>query len=64
MLELLQFFTYDFQTSIDNFKEKGIDLVVLCDYNHLLDYAQDERMFENEMLKTLKEWRTDPVNWG
>ncbi len=57
-------FTYGFPVAEENFKSHNIDLVVLSDYNHLLDYAQDERMFENEILKTLKEWRTDPGNWG
>lgn len=61
---MVAIFTYGFKTSEDNFKEKGVDLVVLSDYHHLLDHAQDERMFENEVLKTLKEWREDPGNWG
>lgn len=61
---MVAIFTYGFQVSENNFHEKGVDLVVLSDYNHLLDHAQDERMFENEVLKTLKEWREDPGNWG
>ena len=61
---MVAIFTYGFQVSEDNFKEKGVDLIVLSDYHHLLDHAQDERMFENEVLKTLKEWREDPENWG
>ena len=47
-----------------NFADKNIDLIVLSDYNHLLDHAQDERMFENDVLKTLKEWRNSPERWG
>lgn len=61
---MVAIFTYGFQVSEDNFKEKGVDLIVLSDYHHLLDHAQDERMFENDVLKTLKEWREDPENWG
>ena len=57
-------FTYGFPVSEQNFSEQNIDLVVLSDYNFLLDHAQDERMFENDVLKTLKEWREDPANWG
>lgn len=60
---MVAIFTYGFQVSEDNFNEKNVDLVVLSDYNHLLDHAQDERMFENDTLKTLKEWREDPSNW-
>lgn len=61
---MVAIFTYGFQVSVDNFKAKNVDLVVLSDYHHLLDHAQDERMFENDVLKTLKEWREDPGNWG
>lgn len=61
---MVAIFTYGFRISEDNFNEKGVDLIVLSDYHHLLDHAQDERMFENEVLKTLKEWREDPGNWG
>ncbi|MEO9873112.1 orotate phosphoribosyltransferase [Ekhidna sp.] len=61
---MVAIFTYGFQVSEDNFTNKGVDLVVLSDYHHLLEHAQDERMFENEVLKTLKEWREDPGNWG
>lgn len=60
---MVAIFTYGFQVSEDNFQGQGVDLVVLSDYNHLLDHAQDERMFENDVLKTLKEWREDPGNW-
>ncbi|MEP5613534.1 MAG: orotate phosphoribosyltransferase [Cyclobacteriaceae bacterium] len=57
-------FTYGFPVAEENFKSHDIDLVVLSDYDHLLEFAQNERMFENEILKTLKEWRTDPGNWN
>jgi len=61
---MMAIFTYGFPIAEENFKKHHIDLVVLSDYHHLLDHAQDERMFENEVLKTLKEWREDPGNWG
>ena len=61
---MVAIFTYGFNVSENNFEEKKVDLVVLSDYHHLLDHAQDERMFENDVLKTLKEWREDPGSWG
>ncbi|MEQ9467121.1 MAG: orotate phosphoribosyltransferase [Ekhidna sp.] len=61
---MVAIFTYGFPVAEANFKEKGVDLIVLSDYHHLLDHAQDERMFENDVLKTLKEWREDPGNWS
>lgn len=61
---MVAIFTYGFPVSEENFQKAGVNLIVLSDYHHLLDHAQDERMFENEVLKTLKEWREDPGNWG
>ena len=61
---MMAIFTYGFPIAKKNFEEKQVDLVVLSDYHHLLDHAQDERMFENDVLKTLKEWREDPANWS
>ncbi len=60
---MVAIFTYGFEVAENNFHDKKVDLIVLSDYHHLLDHAQDERMFENEVLKTLKEWREDPSNW-
>ncbi|MEP0986873.1 orotate phosphoribosyltransferase [Ekhidna sp.] len=61
---MVAIFTYGFEIAKENFEQKDVKLVVLSDYHHLLDHAQDERMFENDVLKTLKEWREDPGNWG
>jgi len=60
---MMAIFTYGFGVAEKNFEEKNVDLVVLSDYHHLLEHAQDERMFENEILKTLMEWRENPGNW-
>lgn len=57
-------FTYGFGISEENFTKSDVELVVLSDYEHLLEHAQNERMFDNETLKTLKEWRDDPGSWG
>ena len=61
---MIAIFTYGFPVSEENFQKADVNLMVLSDYHHLLDHAQDERMFENDVLKTLKEWREDPGNWG
>ena len=61
---MVAIFTYGFQVAEDNFKEKDINLIVLSDYHHLLNHAQDERMFENDTLEMLKEWRKNPGNWN
>ncbi len=60
---MVAIFTYGFGIAAKNFQEKHVNLVVLSDYYHLLDHAQKEQMFPNDVLKTLKEWREDPANW-
>ncbi len=57
-------FTYGFPASEKNFGKKNVELIALSDYNHLLNHVQDEMLFKNDLLKTLKEWRTDPSGWG
>lgn len=61
---MIAIFTYGFSVAEKNFEEKKVDLIVMSDYHHLLEHAQDERLFDNEVLKTLKNWREDPSNWG
>jgi len=61
---MVAIFTYGFEVAEKNFGERDVELVVLSEYHHLLDHAQDERMFGNEVLKTLKEWRANPATWN
>ena len=61
---MMAIFTYGFEAAEKKFEEKNINLVVLSDYHHLLNHAQDERMFENEVFKTLEEWRENPGEWA
>ncbi len=61
---MMAIFSYGFPISEENMDKHQVKLVILSNYDHLLDYAQDQRMFENEILKTLKEWRMAPENWG
>lgn len=61
---MIAIFTYGFKTAEENFEKHGVNLVVLSDYDHLLEHAQDEMMFKNEVLKTLKEWRENPEKWS
>lgn len=56
-------FTYGFKIAKDNFKLKGIDLTVLCDYYHLLEHARKIHKFENHVLKILEEWGENPSEW-
>ncbi len=61
---MVAIFTYGFRIAKENFKEKGVDLIVLSDYTHLLAYAKREQMFTEDVLKALKEWHENPGGWG
>lgn len=56
-------FTYGFPIAINRFKEAGVKLVTLSNYNAMLESALETKYIRAEDLDTLKEWRKDPANW-
>lgn len=56
-------FTYGFPIAINRFKEAGVNLVTLSNYNAMLEAALETKYIRAEDLDTLKEWRKDPANW-
>lgn len=56
-------FTYGFPIAINRFKEAGVNLVTLSNYNAMLETALETKYIRAEDLDTLKEWRKDPANW-
>ncbi|TBW27575.1 orotate phosphoribosyltransferase [Gramella sp. KN1008] len=56
-------FTYGFETSEKSFKEAGIELHTLSDYEHLIETAQNTNYINAEEAGTLRKWREDPANW-
>ena len=60
---MLAIFTYGFDVSVENFKNEGVDLHTLSDYDHLLEQALDTRYISEKEKLTLQTWRLDPENW-
>ncbi len=56
-------FTYGFNTSEENFKEAGVELFTLSDYEHLIETAQNTTYINAEEAVVLRKWREDPANW-
>ncbi len=56
-------FTYGFPIAVNRFKEAGVNLVTLSNYNAMLEAALETKYIRPEDLDTLKEWRKDPANW-
>lgn len=57
-------FTYGFPLAVRRFKEAGVDLITLSNYNAMLEAALETEYIREEDIETLKEWRKDPANWA
>lgn len=56
-------FTYGFKTAEDNFKEAGLEVHTLSNYEHLLETAQRTNYINASEAEALESWRQDPGNW-
>lgn len=56
-------FTYGFPIAVKRFKDAGVDLCTLSNYNSMLEAALETEYIRPEDVETLKEWRKDPANW-
>ena len=63
VLGMIALFTYGFSIAENNFKEAGVQLYTLSDYNHLIEHATASATIEKEQQETLVNWRKDPANW-
>ena len=56
-------FTYGFERSKTNFKEKNIELHTLSNYEALLEQALDTGFINDKELKVLSHWNSNPSQW-
>ena len=56
-------FTYGFPVAEEAFKEAGVKLVTLSDYNAVLEQAAETGYIKKEDLDVLNEWRKSPSTW-
>ena len=61
---MISIFTYGFNASYENFKNKNVELHTLSSYDFLLDQALDIKYINDDEFKTLKEWKKNPSNWN
>ena len=57
-------FTYGFPVAEEAFREAGVKLVTLSDYNAVLEQAALTGYIKQDDIEVLKEWRKDPSVWG
>lgn len=63
VLGMVAIFTYLFPKAIDAFKEAGVELSTLSNYEEVLLEAAETNYIQESELAVLKEWRKDPANW-
>ena len=56
-------FTYGFPVAEEAFREAGVKLVTLSDYNAVLEQATETGYIKPEEIEVLKEWRKNPIEW-
>ncbi len=57
-------FTYGFKTASDNFKKAKCKLVTLSNYDTLIKQALQSNYISDKDIRSLKEWRENPAQWG
>ncbi len=57
-------FTYGFETSEQSFRENGLKVMTLTDYDTMLNQALESGYIEETQLPLLRKWRLDPSNWA
>ena len=64
VLGMVAIFSYGFPQAENNFKTHNCLLHTLSNYESLLQVALEEGNIKEEQLNVLKEWRSNPENWG
>ena len=57
-------YTYGFPVAKKAFKEAGVKLVTLTDYEHVVAEALETGYIADDEVELLHEWRKDPANWN
>lgn len=56
-------FTYGFPVAEKAFKNAGVELLTLSNYNAMLEAALESKYISETDVETLKQWRKDPEHW-
>ncbi len=60
---MVALFTYGFPLAEENFRQAGVKLITLSNYNAMIEAALATGYIKESDVDTLKEWRKDPANW-
>ncbi len=62
--DVIAIFTYGFPTTYEMFKEQGVALHTLTDFDTLLDVAKEKGMITQEQFEKVLEYKADPQGWA
>lgn len=60
---LVAIFTYNFESAVNAFEDKGVKFATLTDYNTLIEVALEKNYITADELEILKEWRKNPKEY-
>lgn len=63
VIGMVAIFTYGFPQAVDAFRNAGVTLLTLSNYNAMLDAALATGYIRQGDIELLKQWREDPANW-
>lgn len=63
VIGMVAIFSYGFPVAEKRFKEAGVPMIALSNYNAMLEAALAINYIKESDIETLKEWRHDPENW-
>ncbi|MFD1256964.1 orotate phosphoribosyltransferase [Mucilaginibacter terrae] len=61
---LAAIFSYGFDIANENFKKAKCRFVTLSNYNAMLKFAEEKQYINMKSMDLLKQWRTNPSQWG
>ena len=64
VLGMTSIFNYGFPVAQQNFIDKAVELVYLCEYRLLIELALSEGFINTSDAATLQSWRASPETWG
>lgn len=63
VLGMAALFDYEFPMAVKRFREANLKTVSLCNYNTLLEVAENIRFIDNQEAAALRDWHRNPGAW-
>lgn len=64
VIGVVSVFTYDLPAAEQNFMANGLKYYSVTDYMTLIKVAKENNQISADHLKSLQEWRKDPLSWS